>query len=211
MGGPAKLLLADVEIEALQDATLPTGFIPGRQGVVANYGGRFDLDGGLAFGMPGANWTTSLDVGPGFAYRGTMVWVAPDNDVRITIDARRRTDGEGPGAVQFSYLARDGVPDPWIPRTPEPSSDPAATPTTGVAELGDTVILAADGGTMPLAVRGVEQAAQPHHDRRDRGDPARFPAAPVVADRAGAGRGSGHARAPAGRGPAIVTWVLRER
>jgi hypothetical protein len=147
MGGPASLLLADVEIEVLERGAL-WGFISGKTVVVANYGGRSDLTDALAFGMPGRNQGSSLDPAPGFSYRGTMAWEVPDSDVRVTIDEN------GVHPVQFSWLARDGSA--YVPWTPEPSSDPAATPTTGTVRPSDRAILAAKGGTMPVWLGRVD-------------------------------------------------------
>jgi hypothetical protein len=158
-GGSAKLLLADVEIRSLEPGTLPQGFIPGHVIVVANYGGRFNLNPATPpLNMPGANSTTTLETGPGFAYRGTIAWEVPDSGVRVSLDAQRaEQDADGTPIVQFSYAAREGTEDTFAPATPEPSSDPAAMPTTGTTRPGDTAILAADGGTMPLVVHGIDQ------------------------------------------------------
>ena len=51
------------------------------------------------------------------------------------------------------------------PRHRSRPSDPAATPTTGTARLGEPVVLAADGGTMPVVVDGVDQVAAVHRRR----------------------------------------------
>ncbi len=157
-GGEAKLLLADVEIDGLKTGTLPEGFIPGKAIVVANYGGRFPLNGAVIFGMPGGNMTSAMDTGPGFAYRGTVVWEVPDADVRVTLDAQRADkNADGMPLVQFSYLAREGTEYTFAPATPPPTSDPAASPTTGVARVGETVVLLATGGSMPLVVDGIAE------------------------------------------------------
>jgi hypothetical protein len=156
MGGPARLLLADVEIKSLAPGALREGFIPGRSVVVANYGGRFDLNEALVFGMPGGNRTTTLDTAPSFAYRGTVAWDIPDDGVRITIDALGTADGaNGTPLARFSYLVRDGTSGS-PPPTPELTDDPAATPTSGMARLGERVVLAAEGGTTRLVVGGVD-------------------------------------------------------
>ena len=160
-GSPAVLLLADVEIESLRPGTLPEGFIPGAGVVVASYGGWSHLSPAIVFDMPGANSTTTLDTGPGFAYRGTIAWEVPDDDVRITIDAQRaEKDASGRHVVQLSYVARAGASYSPQQRTPEPRTDPAASPTSGVAPLGEPVVLAADGGTMPLVVDGIDQVTR---------------------------------------------------
>jgi hypothetical protein len=187
ISGPATLLLADVEIETLQTGAVQDVFIPGRNIVVANYGGRFDLNPAMPpLDVPGGNSTTTIDTGPGFAYRGTMVWEVADDGVRITIDAQRaEEDADGMRLVQFSYVARDGAPDPWVARTPEPTSDPAATPTVGEARLGEPVILGADGGTVPLIVGAVDQVP------RYTGVRPAPPAAGFLEVRLTFGRGSG--------------------
>jgi hypothetical protein len=176
-----------VEIETLQRGAVPEVFIPGHNIVVANYGGRFDLNPAMPpLDVPGGNSTTTIDTGPGFAYRGTMVWEVADDGVRITIDAQRaEEDANGMRLVQFSYLARDGVPDPGVAPTAEPTSDPAATPTVGAARLGEPVILAADGGTLPLIVAGVDQVP------RYTGVGPAPPAAGFLEARLTFGRGSG--------------------
>lgn len=187
-GGPvnglAKLLLADVEIKSLRQDALAGGFIPGKEIVVANYGGRYDVSSALVFDMPGANWTTSLDTGPGFAYSGTIAWEVPDDAVRVTLDVQgAERDASGDRLVRFSYLARGGTD--WAPSTPGPSSDPAATPTSGEARLGEPVVLGAQGGTMPLVVDGVDEVpAYP-------GAAPSPPAAAFLEARLAFGRGSG--------------------
>ena len=158
-GRPVQLLLADVEIVSLQTGALAQGFIPGRAIVVASYGGRFALDTARPpLHMPGHDPRTTLDTGPGFGYRGTMVWEAPSTDVRITIDAvLPGGDANGMPPVQLSYLAREGTDYTFAPATPAPTSGPAAPPTTGTARVGESVVLEADGGTVPLVVDGIAE------------------------------------------------------
>ena len=74
------------------------------------------------------------------------------------------------------------------PSTPGPSSDPAATPTSGEARLGEPVVLGAQGGTVPLVVDGVDEVpAYP-------GAAPPPPAAAFLEARLAFGRGSGTSR-----------------
>ncbi len=156
--GERKILLADAEIETLAAGTFDQGFIPGAAIVVASYGGHVDLESLRPFNGPGGRMPAVLDTGPGFRARGTIAWVVPDDDIRLTLDVRRAgTDESGRRPVQFSYLAREGTDYAYSPPPPEPTSDPAASPTTGTAEVDETVVLVADGGTVPLVVDGIAE------------------------------------------------------
>ena len=155
------LLLADVEILALRPGAIDQGFIPGSSTVVANYRGpNGQLAPVLVFGMPGGNRTTSLQTGPGFEYRGTIAWEVPADEGLVTVDVRRADEPNPSPAwahvTQFAYLAREGPTGLPAPDS-VPTSDPAATPTTGIARLGAPVILGADGGTMPVVVDGIDE------------------------------------------------------
>lgn len=153
------LLLADVEIDARKAGTVQ-GLIPGTSPVAASYAG-VGASGVRAWGMPGFDPTSH--VGSAFTYVGTMVWVVDAGAGRVTVDVSP-LGGYSPDGVRvadFSFLVRDGfVGPPWPEPTPAPTSDPAATPTTGVAGPGDPVILAADGGTMPVVVDRIDQVAR---------------------------------------------------
>jgi len=156
------LLLAHVEILALRPGAINQGFIPGSSTVVANYRGpKGQLAAVLVFGMPGGNRTTSLQTGPGFGYRGTIAWEVPADDGQVTVDVYRADEPNPSPAwvhvTQFAYLAREGPTGLPAPGDSVPTSDPAATPTTGIARLGESINQEADGGTMPVVVDGIDQ------------------------------------------------------
>jgi hypothetical protein len=150
-------LLADVEIEVLESGTIH-GFIPTNGPTVASYDGRGRYPAVHAWGMPGENRLTSLEPLAGFTYRGTMVWEIPAGEGRVAVDVQQPGDGgDGSSATAFSFLVRDGTVGQAAPGTPQPTSDPAAIPTTGIARLGASIILEADRGTMPVVVDGIDQ------------------------------------------------------
>jgi hypothetical protein len=154
--GPSTLLLADVEIDARKAGTVE-GLIPGTIPVAAAYAGAPVLQ-VLAWGMPGFDSRTHL--GGEFTYRGTMVWDVPTGSGRVTVDVRP-SDPEAQPAATFSFLVRDGsLGPPWPGSSLAPTSDPAAATTSGGARPGEQVILAADGGTMPVVVGGIDQVAR---------------------------------------------------
>ncbi len=159
-GVPDQLLLADVEIVGLKAGAITQGFLPGSSTVVVNAGPHV-VSPVHMFGMPGANQTTTLATGPGFAYRGTIAWEINDDGRRVTVDVLGAERGADEAYVtQFSYLAREGTTSTAAPMTPAPTSDPAASPTSGTARLGERIVLAAEGGTMPVVVAGVDQVAR---------------------------------------------------
>jgi hypothetical protein len=148
------LLLADVEIEVLTSGAMPLGFIPERLPLVAVYGGRFEGRALDAFGIPAFNHTSDRNPAAGFTYRGTMGWEIPSGTGRVAIEVRRDALSQVP--AQFAFLVREGA---LIssPATPEPTSAADLTPTTGAVQPGDTAILQADGGTIPIVVDGIAE------------------------------------------------------
>lgn len=110
------------------------------------------------FALPGVNVYSRLDPGPDFSYRGLMAWEIPAGDGRVTVDVRKSSPaGDGSPETVFAFLVRDGIVGAASPGPPDPTPDPSAAPTAGEAALGERVVLAAESGTMPVVVNGVEQ------------------------------------------------------
>jgi hypothetical protein len=148
------LLLADVEVRVLVSGTLPRGFIPGSEPLVAVYAGRAEGLVPLTTWMPGLDRATHIDPPAGFTYRGTMGWEIGSGDGRVAVEVRPQA--RSVSAAPFAFLVRDGTVASG-PDTPAPTSAPDAAPTTGTLRPGETAILPADGGTIPVLVDGVAE------------------------------------------------------
>jgi hypothetical protein len=155
---PGTVLLADVEVQGLRSGVIPGFISAGNEPIAARYADATEgTPDPMHFGLPGARLYSRLDPGPGFGYSGLMAWEIPAGDGRVTVDVRQpsRAGDPSPPTV-FAFLVRDGAVG-WSPGSPEPTTDPAATPTMGEADLGGSVVLAAEGGTVPVVIDGVDQ------------------------------------------------------
>lgn len=155
---PGTVLLADVEMQGLRSGVIPGFISAGNEPIAARYSDATEgTPAPMHFGLPGARLYSRLDPGPGFSYSGLMAWEIRAGDGRVTVDVRQPSRaGDGSGETAFAFLVRDGTVG-WSPASPEPPSNPSATPTIGEADLGGRVVLAAEGGTIPLVVDGVDQ------------------------------------------------------
>jgi len=158
---PGTVLLADVEVQGLRSGVIPGFISAGNEPVAARYADATEgTPDPMHSGLPGVRLYSRLDPGPGFSYSGLMAWEIPAGDGRVTVDVRQPSRAGDPGRLTvFAFLVRDGAVG-WSPGSPEPTTDPSAIPTMGKADLGGSVVLAADGGTMSLVVDGVDQVAR---------------------------------------------------
>lgn len=157
---PAVLLLADVDIEVLQDSTLPT-FLPGGTSfVVAMTRGVYPLNPPVPYWLPGFNWHSSVDTAAGYRYRSTFAWVVPggayaDGQISVGVFASNNPNGDPPA---FSFFVRAGT----VGRLPDATRPPATplpslTPPGGPWALDTPAVLSVGGVVAEITVGGVQQ------------------------------------------------------